>query len=162
VDWSVAVLWVAAAALVLVGVAGTVLPALPGPVLVLAGLCLVAWMDDFARVGGWTLAVLAVLTALTYAVDFAASALGAKRVGASRRAIAGALIGGLVGLFFGLPGVLLGPFVGAVVGEYTVQRNLEQAGRVGVGTWVGMALGLAARIALVFAMLAVFATAYLV
>ena len=161
-DWSAAVLWVAAAALILAGVAGTVLPAVPGPPLVLAGLCLVAWLDDFARVGGWTLAVLGVLTALTYAIDFAAAALGAKRVGASRRAIAGALIGGLVGLFFGLPGLILGPFVGAVVGEYTVQRNLEQAGRVGVGTWLGMVLGMAARLSLVFAMLAVFTTAYLV
>jgi uncharacterized protein YqgC (DUF456 family) len=162
VDWSAAVLWVAAVALVLAGVAGTVLPAMPGPPLVLAGLALVAWMDDFARVGGWTLVLLAVLTALTYVVDFLAGALGAKRVGASRRAIAGALIGGLVGLFFGLAGVVLGPFVGAVVGEYTVQRNLGQAGRVGVGTWVGMVLGLAARLSLVFAMIAVFATAYLV
>ena len=161
-DWSVAVLWIAAAALVLAGVVGSVLPALPGPPLVLAGLLLLAWMDDFSRVGGVTVAVLVVLTALTYAVDFTASALGAKRVGASRRAIMGALLGGLVGLFLGLPGVLLGPFVGAVVGEYTVQRNIEQAGRVGVGTWVGMALGLAARLALVFAMIAVFATAYLV
>jgi uncharacterized protein YqgC (DUF456 family) len=162
VDWSAAVLWVAAVALVLAGVAGTVLPAMPGPPLVLAGLALVVWMDDFARVGGWTLVLLAVLTALTYVVDFLAGALGAKRVGASRRAIAGALIGGLVGLFFGLAGVVLGPFVGAVVGEYTVQRNLGQAGRVGVGTWVGMVLGLAARLSLVFAMIAVFATAYLV
>ena len=161
-DWSLAVLWVAAGALVLAGVAGTVLPVLPGPPLVLAGLLLLAWMDDFARVGGWTVAALVALTALTVAVDFAASALGAKRVGASRRAIAGALLGGLAGLFFGLPGVILGPFVGAVVGEYTVQRRLGQAGRVGIGTWVGMVLGLAARLALVFAMLGVFATAYLV
>jgi uncharacterized protein YqgC (DUF456 family) len=153
-------LWICAALLVLVGIAGTLLPALPGAPLVFGGLLLAAWIDDFARVGGGTIAVLGALTALTYAVDFAASALGAKRVGASKRAILGAAIGTLVGIFFGLPGLLLGPFFGAVVGELTVRRDLGQAGRAGFGTWIGMALGAAAKLALVFTMLGLFAAAY--
>jgi uncharacterized protein YqgC (DUF456 family) len=161
-EWTSIALWVLAGLLVIIGVAGTALPALPGAVLVFAGLALAAWTDGFAHAGPWTLALLGVLAVLTYVVDFAASALGAQRVGASRRAIVGALIGGLVGLFFGLVGVIVGPFLGAVVGEYTVQRNLSQAGRVGVGTWVGMALGMAAKLALVFSMLGVFVLAFLV
>ncbi|MEE2679645.1 MAG: DUF456 domain-containing protein [Myxococcota bacterium] len=149
-------LWVLVVLLVVVGVGGTALPVLPGALLVFGGLLLGAWIDDFQKVGAWSLTIIGVLAALTYVVDFAASALGAKRVGASRRAVLGAVIGGIVGLFFGILGVLVGPFAGAVIGEYTVQRNLSQAGRVGVGTWIGMALGLAAKLTLVFAMITTF------
>ncbi len=155
-EWSTIGLYLLAGAMVLVGTLGTALPALPGVLLVLAGLALAAWTDGFVNVGEVTLAVLAALAVLTYAVDFAAGALGAQRVGASRRALVGATLGGLAGLFFGLPGVLLGPFVGAVVGEYTVQRSLSQAGRVGFGTWIGMAFGVAAKLAIVFSMILIF------
>jgi uncharacterized protein YqgC (DUF456 family) len=158
--WSV-LAWILAVLLVLAGIAGTVLPALPGAALVFAGLLLAAWIDGFATVGGGTLAWIGVLGALTYAVDFAATAFGAKRVGASRRAMLGAALGGIVGIFFGLPGLLLGPFVGAVLGEYSAHRDLHQAGRAGFGAWVGLLFGVAAKLALIFAMLGVFATAYL-
>lgn len=160
-EWTSVVVWIAAVLLVAVGVAGTALPALPGAPMVFGGLLLLAWSDGFVRVGGGTIAVLGGMTALTYVVDFAAGALGAKRVGASRRALVGAVLGGLVGLFFGLPGVILGPFIGAVLGEYTVQRHLGRAGRVGFGAWVGMAVGMAAKLALVFAMIGIFALAWI-
>ena len=161
-EWTAVVLWILAVLLIVGGVGGTALPVLPGALMVFGGLVLAASIDDFARVGGWTLGLIGVLVALTYAVDFGASALGAKRVGASRRALVGAVVGGVVGLFFGIPGALVGPFVGAVIGEYTEQKNLTQAGRVGVGTWVGMALGLAAKLALVFTMIAIFVVAFVV
>lgn len=155
-DWDI-LLWVLAVLLVLVGVAGTVLPALPGSLLVLAGLVLAAWTDDFERVGGWVIGLLAVLTALTYAADFAATAFGAKRVGASRRAIIGASLGTVVGLFFGIPGLLLGPFIGAVIAEYTARRDVAHAGRAGIGATLGLAIGMAAKLALIFSMLGIFA-----
>ncbi|HJO24975.1 MAG: DUF456 domain-containing protein [Myxococcota bacterium] len=158
-EWTAVALWILAGVLVVVGVGGTALPVLPGALLVFCGLLLGAWIDGFEKVGGWTLTLIGVLAGLTYAVDFAASALGAQRVGASRRALVGAVAGGVVGLFFGILGVLVGPFMGAVIGEYTVQRNLSQAGRVGVGTWIGMALGLAAKLALVFTMIGTFVIA---
>ena len=158
-DWTSISLFVLAGLLVLVGILGTALPALPGVLMVFAGLLLAAWTDGFVHVGTGTLVVLGLLAALTYAVDFAAGMLGAQRVGASRRALVGAVLGGLLGLFLGIAGAIVGPFIGAVIGEYTVQRNLSQAGRVGVGTWLGMAVGLAAKLALVFAMIAIFALA---
>ena len=104
---------------------------------------------------------LAVLTVGTYAVDFAATGFGAKRLGASRRAVAGAVVGTVVGIFFGLPGLIVGPFLGAALGEYTVRRDFQQAGRAGLGTWIGMVVGTAAKLAFVFAMLGVFVVAYL-
>ncbi len=152
-------LWVLALALVVVGLAGLVLPAMPGAPLLFAGLLLAAWADNFAYVGWGTLVILGVLALLTYVVDFAATAFGAKRFGASKRAIIGAAIGGLVGLFFGLPGVLLGPFAGAVIGELSAQRGLHDAARAGIGATIGLALGAAAKLALAFSMLGIFAVA---
>ncbi len=157
-----ALFWLLAVVLVLVGLAGVVLPAVPGAILVFLGLVLAAWIDGFSRVGVPILALLAMLTAAAYAIDFAAGSFGARHLGASRRAVWGAALGTLVGLFFGLPGILLGPFLGAVAGEYTAHRQLARAGRAGAGTWLGLALGAAAKVALVFAMLALFTIAYVV
>jgi uncharacterized protein YqgC (DUF456 family) len=153
-------LWSLAILLIAVGAVGTVVPVLPGALIVFLGMLLAAWLDEFERVGPWTLAVLAILTVLVYLVDFAGGAVGAQRLGASRRAVWGAALGALIGIFFGLPGILIGPFAGAVLGEYSVQRNLRKAGKAGAGAWLGLALAAAAKIALVFVMLALFVTAY--
>ena len=107
----IVLLWLTVVALVALGIAGAVLPALPGVPMVFAGLWLGAWIDGYARIGTGTLIVLGVLTALSLLIDFVASALGAKRVGASPKAVTGAVLGSLVGLFFGLPGIILGPLV---------------------------------------------------
>ena len=139
-------LWTLALLLVAVGVAGTVMPGLPGTVLVLAGLILAAWMDGFSRVGAGSVAVLVGLTLLAYAAGFIAGALGAKRSGASTQAAAGAGLGALVGLFFGIAGVLIGPFLGAVLGELSLRGNLERVGRAGIGAWLGMIVGTAVKV----------------
>lgn len=152
---------VIAALLVIVGLAGTVLPVLPGIAFVFGGLLLAAWADGFARVGAVTVAILGLLTALALAADFLASALGAKKLGASPRGILGATIGAVVGIFFGIPGLVLGPFVGAVAGELSARRELLHAGRAGMGTWIGIVLGSVAKLTLAFLMVGVFATAWL-
>jgi hypothetical protein len=155
-------LWVLASVLIVLGVVGTVLPALPGPALVFAGVILAAWIDDFARIGGVTLVVLGVLTLLAWATDLASAAAGAKKVGASWIAIAGATIGTVAGVFTGLIGLVFLPLVGAAIGEYIAQRDLRRAGKVGVATWLGIVIGTAVKVAIVFAMLGVFALALLV
>ncbi len=151
--------------LVLGGIAGTVLPAIPGLPLVFAGMLLAAWAGDFQQIGGWTLLVLAVLTLVSIGVDFLASAAGARRVGASRLAMIGALVGTVVGLLFGLVGVFAGPFVGAVAGELIdrrgiAHRHLGHATRVGIGTWFGIFVGIVLKLTLAFAMVGVFALAW--
>ena len=155
-------LWVVAVLLIIVGVAGTVLPALPGVPLVFAGLLLAAWAEDFERVTWITLVVLGLLTIISFVIDFAATALGAKRVGATKLAVAGALVGTVLGIFFGPPGLILGPFVGAVAGEMLSHGRMQQAARAGFATWIGLIFGTLAKLALVFTMLGVFAFAYLV
>jgi uncharacterized protein YqgC (DUF456 family) len=153
-------LWVLAVVLVLAGIAGTVLPALPGAPLVLVGLILAAWADGFQKVGWFPLALIGGLTLLALVVDFAATSLGAKRTGASWLAVTGAAVGTIVGLFFSLPGLILGPFVGAVLGEYLARRDHQQAIRAGIGTWIGILLGTAGKLALIFMMIGVFAFFY--
>ncbi len=156
-----------AIALVVVGFAGIILPALPGVPLIFAGLLCAAWADDFQRVGVWTLGILGILTLVSIAADLWATAIGAKRVGASRPALIGTVLGTIIGLFFGLPGLFLGPFAGAVIGELVHHRDLRMRGigsatRVGVGTWVGIALGVALKVALAMTMLALFVFAWFI
>ena len=150
-----------AAVLVLIGLAGTLLPILPGVPLIFAGLLVAAWADNFQHVGAVALTILGALTVLAIAADFLASALGAKKLGASPKAVAGATIGAIVGIFFGLPGIVLGPFLGAVIGELSAKRELLQAGKSGLGTWLGLLLASVAKLTVSFLMLGVFITAYL-
>jgi uncharacterized protein YqgC (DUF456 family) len=154
-------LWLLALALIAIGAVGTVLPALPGAVMVFGGIALAAWIDDFARISPLTLGVLAAMTILAWAVDFVAATLGARRAGASPLALAGAALGTLAGVFTGLWGLLFMPLVGAAIGEFLAQRDLLRAGRVGVATWLGVLLGTAAKVAIVFAMIGVFVAALL-
>ena len=155
-------MFVLAGLLVLTGLAGSILPALPGVPLVFGGLLLAAWADDFQRVSWVVLVILGLMTVLSFAIDFAATAMGAKRVGASKLAIVGALIGTLGGLVLGLPGLIFGPFVGAVTGEMLTHGEMQRATRAGFATWVGLVFGTLTKLALVFTMLGIFAFAWFV
>ncbi len=166
--------WAGVVVLILAGIAGTVLPALPGVVLVLAGIVWGAWLDDFTRVPVGVVVVCAVLAALAWATDYVAALMGAKRVRASGWAIAGAAAGTVAGVFTGFIGLLFMPLVGAMAGEWWAlrgQRNLvasptdhaadgKRALEVGFATWLGMMIGTAVKLALVFVMVGAFAVAY--
>ena len=154
-------LYLAAAALVIVGLLGTVLPVVPGALFVFLGLLLAAWADDFARVGPVALTIIGVLGLLSWVADFAATLLGAKRVGASPQALVGATLGGAFGLFLGLPGMILGPFAGAVGGELLARRELWHAGKVGLGTWLGLVAAAVVKVILAFMMIATFLALFL-
>jgi uncharacterized protein YqgC (DUF456 family) len=155
------VLWLIAGALMLIGVIGLVLPGVPGVIAVFGGMLVAASIDDFTRIGWPTLVVLGVLTALAFAADILGSLFGAQRVGASRSALWGSALGTLAALPFGFAGLALGPFAGAVIGEYWARRKLNVATRVGIGTWIGLAVGTLTKVALVFVMLGVFAISWL-
>ncbi|MGE0803705.1 MAG: DUF456 domain-containing protein [Lautropia sp.] len=155
-------LWLVVILLIVAGVAGTILPALPGTVLVLAGIVVGAWIDDFAKVGGASLALVAVLAVAAWIVEYAAGAIGARRAGASKEAIAGALIGTVLGIVTGLWGLIFMPLLGAFAGQYLVDRDLIRARNVGVATWIGMVIGTVAKIALTFLMIGIFVAALLI
>ena len=149
-------LWVIAILLVAVGIAGLIIPVIPGPPLLFAGLFVAAWAGNFSHVGWVTLTLLGFMAVLAYAVDFLAGAFGAKRFGASPRAVLGAAIGAVAGIFFGIAGVLLGPFIGAVLGELSVRSDVRAAGMAGFGATLGLAMGAAAKLAIGFAMIGIF------
>jgi uncharacterized protein YqgC (DUF456 family) len=156
------ILWIIAVVLIVAGVIGTIVPALPGAMLVFAGIALGAWIDDFTRIPVWLVVVFGVLTAITWGVDYFAASVGAKKAGASRLAVLGAFIGTVAGIFSGLWGLLFMPLAGAAIGEFIAQRDLMRAGRVGVTTWFGLLLGTAIKVAIVFAMVGAFVVALVV
>lgn len=146
--------------LVVIGMVGVILPALPGLPLVFAGMWLAAWAGDFQQIGWITLVMLGLMTVLSVAVDFFATVVGAKRVGASKKALWGAVLGTFAGLFFGPIGLFAGPFIGALLGELWHSRELGQATKVGIGTWLGILLGTVLKLGLAFAMLGLFVFAW--
>jgi len=152
--------WVLAWLLLIIGLAGTLLPALPGTPIMLAGMALMAWLNEFARIGYGTLLGLTALMLLAQALDFIATAEGARRFGAGRGAILGATLGLLVGLFFGIPGMLLGPFVGAVVGQRLGEATLDDSLRAGFGASIGVLVGTVAKVVIGVAMLVWFGLAW--
>jgi uncharacterized protein YqgC (DUF456 family) len=153
---------VIAIVLVVIGLVGVVVPAVPGTILIFSGLLLAAWSDGFVRVGVPTMVLLGVLTIVIYFVDIAMMTMGMKRFGTTKRATAGAALGALAGLFFGLPGMIIGPFAGATLGELTANANWRVAGRAGVAAWIGFLLGTLAKAGLAFAMVGIFLAAWLV
>ncbi|HEY8585601.1 MAG TPA: DUF456 family protein [Rhodanobacter sp.] len=154
-------LYLLAGLLIIGGLAGAVLPALPGIPMLFGGIWLAAAVDGYRHLGLWWLLLIGTLGVIGMVVDFLAGMLGAKRVGASHRALWGAAIGTLVGLFFGIPGLLLGPFVGALIGELASGTSALRSAHVGVGTWLGLLLGTLVKLVLSFLMVGLFGLAML-
>ncbi len=154
-------LYVLAAALMIGGLAGAVLPSLPGLPMIFGGIWLAAAVDGYRHLGLWWLVGIGLLGAFGVAVDLVAGALGARRVGASRQAVWGATLGTFTGLFFGIPGLLLGPFAGALAGELLAGRSVLRSTHVGIGTWLGLLFGTVVKLVVSFAMLGLFALAML-
>jgi uncharacterized protein YqgC (DUF456 family) len=160
-DWQIIV----AILLVVIGVAGTILPMLPGVPLVFAGLLLAAWHGGFEQVSILTMVIIGVIAIVAWAVDFFASVLTAKKVGASKYALWGAGIGAVVGIAGGIVGLIIGPAIGAIIGELIAHKNTSKeatskATTVGIAAGLGFVLALAIKIVLALTMLAVFAYAY--
>ena len=155
-DWQILV----AILLVVIGIAGTILPMLPGVPLVYAGLLLAAWHDSFDKVSILTMVIIGSIALLAWAVDFVASLMTAKKVGASKYALWGAGIGALLGILGGIPGLIIGPAIGAIIGELITHKDVSKATTVGIAAGLGFVLALAVKIVLALTMLAVFAYAY--
>ncbi len=159
-QWLIYVGWIFSVTLIVVGLAGIILPVLPGVPLMWLGMVLMAWLDQFSSVGFWTLFWLGLLAAASVIVDFLATAEGARRFGAGRLAILGATLGLLFGLFFGLAGILLGPFIGAVAGHLIGKATLDSSMRAGVGATLGVVAGTIAKGFIALIMLVWFAAVW--
>lgn len=149
-------LYILAALLILGGLAGNILPALPGIPMIFGGIWLVAAVDSYERLGLWWLLIIGALGIVGIVMDFVAGALGAKRVGASKLALWGAAIGTIVGMFFGIAGLILGPFIGALIGELMSGNSVLRSAHVGVGTWIGLLFGTLVKLVISFVMIGLF------
>jgi uncharacterized protein YqgC (DUF456 family) len=148
--------WLLSIVLIAVGFAGIVLPALPGTILILAGIFAGAWADNFTRIGWIALTACSVLAVLSWVLDYFAAILGAKRAGASKLALWGAAIGTVVGIFMGFIGIFFMPLVGAAIGELIARKNHQQALKVGVATWLGLLAGMLGKLVLALMMIGIY------
>lgn len=139
------------------GAVACLVPVLPGAPLVLGAALLHRLYFGETGVGNWVLVLLVLLTALALVLDYLASVVGARRFGATKWGVVGALLGGFVGLFFSLPGLVLGPFVGAWLGEMVAGRAWREAARAGVGATLGFFAGGVGKFAVAVTMTALFA-----
>ena len=144
--------WLIAIVLMAVGLLGTVLPLVPGAIIILAAAILHQVMLPGKSLGWWNIAGLIALTLVSYALEFGAGSFGAKRFGATKWGTFGAVIGMIVGLFYPFPGLLVGPLVGAIAGELIAGKRLVSAGRAGWGTVLGNLAGILAKLVIALAM----------
>jgi uncharacterized protein len=145
----------------LIGLIGTIVPALPGAGLIFSGVALHAWYFGVSSIGWPVIIVLGVTATLSLIVDYAASAYGASRFNASKYGIVGSVLGGLAGvLFLNLPGLVLGIFVGAAAGEFLFARKgAPEALRAGWGSIVGFLGGTVLKFVIGLAMIITFVAA---
>jgi hypothetical protein len=148
-------------ALIVIGLVGLAMPALPGTPLIFMGIVAIAAADGFARMSPLTLFLIALLAFTSWALDYAAGLVGARTAGASKWGVVGAAVGLLAGLPFGIPGLILGPAVGATALEYYKDPDFRRAATAGAGVFVGFIVGTILKFTLAFAMLGVAAIAYL-
>jgi len=129
--------------------------------MIFGGVWLVAAVDNYRHIGLWWLLLIGGLGTAGVIIEFIASTLGAKRVGASRLALWGASLGTLVGMFFSIPGLLLGPFIGALLGELASGTSVLRSAHVGVGTWIGLLFGTLLKLVISLMMVGLFGLALL-
>lgn len=139
---------------ILLGIAGTIVPFIPGVPLIFIAITTYGWYEGFHIITAKYIAVMATLTILSIFVDYLASTLGAKYFGSSKYGIYGALIGTVLGIFIFPPaGLLIGPWIGAIVGEMIAGKDLSNAFRTGIGTILGLFSGVAFSLILAIIML---------
>lgn len=139
--------------IMVVGIAGCLLPALPGIPLVFLGILGYGWAEGFHVITGKYLAIMGALTLLAVLVDYLSGVWGAKSFGSSKYGMIGALLGGVIGIFFGPIGVFVGPLVGAFIGEYIVLQDASKAIYSAVGTILGIFAGIVFKVVLGLGML---------
>lgn len=149
--------WLIAILLMAAGLLGTVLPVFPGTTIILFAAIVHRIMLGPAKSIGWrAIAVLVLLTLISYALDFASGFWGARRFGASRWGMLGATLGAIIGIFFGIAGLFVGPVIGAITGEFIAGKRMIAAGKAGWGSLLGTLGGMIAKLIIALAMIIIF------
>jgi len=134
--------------LMLVGLAGALLPVIPDTPLILAGALTLTVTDGFGPADLKLLAVLVFIAIMAEGLGYLTGALGARKGGASWKGMLGAVLGGLAGLFVFQPfGIFIGPLVGAVLGEMWAGKQGQEAIKAGLGALIGVLGGVVPKFA---------------
>lgn len=129
--------------LVLAGIAGSVLPVLPGPPLAWAGVLLMSFTEA-SSISVQHLIISAVIAGVITALDYIIPVWGTKKFGGTKAGVRGSTIGLIVGLFFspfGLISIIIMPMLGAFIAEMIQERNSNRAFKSAVGSFVGFLMG---------------------
>lgn len=132
--------------LMIVGIAGCLLPVLPGPPLSYLGL-VVLHFTRFAEVSKNLFIILAIVAVVVTVVDYVVPIWGTRRFGGSKYGMRGATVGLIIGLFLGPLGIIIGPFIGAVVGELIFKDDIKYALKAGFGSLLGFLTGVGLKLA---------------
>ena len=154
-------LWIGFGLIILVmfiGMIGNLIPGIPGTSLIFtAGLIHQLYFGDNGGIGWFWILALVILMAASFLIDYIATLLGAKTLGATWRGMLGALVGLILGIIMFPPfGLILGPFVGAIVFEWAFGREVREASKAGVGAVAGVILGMVGSAICGMAMLGIF------
>lgn len=140
----------------LVGLAGAVLPGLPGtPLVFVAAIAHRLYFGDKGA-AGWVLVALGLMASVSLLLDFLATTCGAKKFGATWRGMVGAGVGAMLGLFFAPVGFLIGPLIGAAAAEMLGGREWREAGKAGIGATLGVLAGTLGKLTCCLAMIGLF------
>ncbi len=135
------------AVLVILGIIGSIIPAMPGPVLSFSGIVLLFFAKDSEAVSVWPLVVFGISLALIILAEYLSPILGARLTGAGKNGMYGAVIGAFIGVFFLPPmGIFIGALVGAISGEYYSRKNLMESLKAALGIIFAGVVMLAAQI----------------
>jgi len=149
--------WLFVIVLFAVGLIGTVLPVVPGTIIILAAAVIHRMMLGEEKSIGWPiLAILALLALTSYLIDFLGAYFGAKYFGATKWGTFGAILGALIGLFFGIVGLFVGPVIGAITGEFIAGKRMIAAGKAGWGSLLGNLGGMIAKLVIALTMITIF------
>ncbi len=155
--WQMWGVWSLTICLLIVGIIGSVVPFLPGPMLIFVAGILHTVLRPESGMSTWGFVILSLGLVLSYIVDFVSGAMGARWFGASRWGIAGVFIGGIVGMFFIPFGLVLGPLIGGVSFELIfAKKRLQPAAKSAWGSLLGTGVGLVLRLIVALAMVATF------
>lgn len=147
--------------MMLVGIAGCLLPVLPGPPLTYLGL-VVLHFTKFADISKNQFIILGLVAIVVTIIDYIVPIWGTRQFGGSKYGMRGAAVGLVIGLFLGPPGIILGPFVGAVVGELIFKDDIKYAIKAGFGSLLGFLTGVGLKLAAALLMTFYFVRALIV
>lgn len=157
VPWGMLGVWTLTILLLLVGLIGSVVPLLPGPIVIFIAGVVHTLLRPESGMSLWGLVILFLLLALSFVLDFISGALGARWFGASRWGVAGVFIGGIAGMFFMPFGLVLGPLIGGAAFELLfAKKKLQPAAKSAWGSLLGTGVGMVLRLVVALAMIATF------